>query len=204
VGGDGGWVLVGPGSEWFWSMVGNVVLVVTLVGLYLQLRADRATRTFAQAQALEEAWSRRPFQVQRLQALIALDGRPVEDGMPHEATAVMAWFDRLGMMVRKGYIHQGDVADSFDEVMLWWWSITRPYLERDRERYGAPAHLADLDLLAARFATAWQRDFGRPYEPVGGIAERIDALDSGLRFERDIENGVFPQRNPEVPTRAGG
>jgi hypothetical protein len=192
--GDGGWVLVGPGSEWFWSIVGNAVLVVTLVGLYLQLRAERASRVFEQVNTLEAQWNERHFKIRRLQALLDLEGRPVEAGMPEQATIVTAWFDRLGLLVRKGHVPQVDVADSFAESVLAWSSLVGPYLAHDRERFNAPAHLRDFDDLVARMRRSWELDFGRPYEPYGTLEDRIDALSHALRFEQDVDAGRIPER----------
>ena len=39
-----GLAIFGPGSEWFWSMAQFVVVVVTLVGIYRQLRAQGGER----------------------------------------------------------------------------------------------------------------------------------------------------------------
>jgi hypothetical protein len=192
--GESGWVLVGPGSEWFWGIVGNAILIVTLVGLYLQLRAERASRVFDQVTALEAQWNERQFKVRRLQAMLDLEGRPVEAGMPAHATTVTAWFDRLGLLVRKGHVPQTDVAESFAETVLAWSVVVGPYLAHDRERFGAPAHLSDFDDLVARMRRAWERDFGRPYEPYGTLADRIDALSESLRFEQDVEAGRIPER----------
>ena len=40
--------LFGPGSEWFWSMLQFVVVAVTLLGIYSQLRLGRSANAFAQ------------------------------------------------------------------------------------------------------------------------------------------------------------
>ena len=51
-----GLTLFGTGSEWFWSMLQFVVVAITLVGIYVQLRQARAANAFAQSTALMLEW----------------------------------------------------------------------------------------------------------------------------------------------------
>jgi len=51
-----GLVLFGPGSEWFWSMAQFVVVAVTLVGIYSQLRIARSADASAQRAEMEKKW----------------------------------------------------------------------------------------------------------------------------------------------------
>lgn len=192
--GDSGLVLIGPGSEWLWAMVGNAVLVVTLVGLYVQVRAERASRIFEQVKSLEQEWNARAFQCTRLQALIDIEHRPTSSGMPNQANLVAGWFDRLGLLVRKGHVHQEDVVGSFAEAILSWWTLTSPYIAHDRSRFGAQTHLSDFEQLADRMRRAWEREFGQPYELQGTLGSRIDALATTIRIGLDAERGVIPRR----------
>jgi hypothetical protein len=44
-------VLIGPGSEWFWTAVSGLVLGVTFLAIWRQLRVQASANTFAQLQA---------------------------------------------------------------------------------------------------------------------------------------------------------
>lgn len=48
-----GLALVGPGSEWFWSMLQFVVVTVTLYAIYRQIRLQSASAAIEQAAALQ-------------------------------------------------------------------------------------------------------------------------------------------------------
>src|SRR5262245_19265827 len=113
-------VLFGPGSEWLWSLISDVVLVVTLVGIFVQLRSDRATRVFNQVITMRAEWASKAERYARLVALIELEGRPVEDGLPTSAYTVLNWFDRLGYFVENGHLNARDVAAVFADDVLWW------------------------------------------------------------------------------------
>ena len=51
-----GLVLMGPGSEWFWSMLQFVIVAASLLGIYYQFRLQRAANAFAQIDAFEHEW----------------------------------------------------------------------------------------------------------------------------------------------------
>jgi hypothetical protein len=67
-----GLTLFGPGSEWFWSMLQFVVVAITLVGIYVQLRQARAASAFNQAGALQEQWEAERMVRRRLAIAVAL------------------------------------------------------------------------------------------------------------------------------------
>ena len=81
-----GLVLIGPGSEWVWGIVSNVVLIVTLVALYIQVRAQRAATVFEQFNTIAAQWDTKEFRFTRLQALLDLEGRSIADGLPDTGT----------------------------------------------------------------------------------------------------------------------
>jgi hypothetical protein len=41
-----GMAFIGPGSEWFWTAVSGLILAVTFIAIYRQLRAQASTRAF--------------------------------------------------------------------------------------------------------------------------------------------------------------
>jgi hypothetical protein len=49
--------LIGPGSEWFWSMLQFIVVAGTLIGLYRQLRLQSSQGAIEQLDAFEREWA---------------------------------------------------------------------------------------------------------------------------------------------------
>ena len=41
-----GLAFIGPGSEWFWTALSGIVLAVTFLGIYRQLRIARSANAF--------------------------------------------------------------------------------------------------------------------------------------------------------------
>src|SRR5690349_21250053 len=52
-----GLVLFGPGSEWFWTAISGIVLAVTFIAIFLQLRTARASEAIKMLQDLDDQWS---------------------------------------------------------------------------------------------------------------------------------------------------
>jgi hypothetical protein len=193
-----GLVLFGPGSEWLWSFLSDVAVVVTLVGLYLQLRAARTTRVFEQTTAIRAEWASRSERQNRLVALIDLEGRPVEAGLPPAAYTVCNWFARLGYFIRQGHVELEQVSAIFANDILWWWTTCQPYIQRDRDRLAIPQILADFEHLAAQQQVAWRSETGTEFSPYESIAEQIDSYIDLLNQHLDVERGVIPERRTPV------
>ena len=198
-----GLVFFGPGSEWFWSIVSNAILVVTLAGLYLQVRAQRASAILEQFTTLTAQWEAKEFRYRRLYALIDLEHRSPSEGLPAGGGAVAMWFEVLGSLVRKGHVHAEDVAATFAEAILAWWAIMGPHIEQDRATWDAPAHFSEFEALARRMEVYWSREFHRPYEMIERVAERIDALREDLIRQQAMERGEIPDHKEPAATGAG-
>jgi len=196
-------VLIGPGSEWFWTMLTGLVLALTFVAIYRQLRAQRAAAIFEQFKSIAAQWDAKAFRYTRLAALIDLEHRTVTEGAPQAAMTVAGWFDTLGTLVIAGHVDTRAVAATYAEPILSWWETLRPFIDRDRTRWNAPAHLADFEELARRMAAEWKRTYGRPFEVTETIGEQIDRMTAALVRDRDIERGLIPRR-PEIPTQPSG
>lgn len=195
-----GLVLIGPGSEWLWSFLSDVALVVTLAGVFFQLRADRATRAFDQTMAIRAEWASRAERHARLVALIDLEGRPIDDGLPLSAFEPANWFDRLGGLVMDGHVSLDQVGAIIGPEPIWWWLTCEPYVRHDRIRFGTTALLNGFEFLM----NAMQRRFR---EETGGlptarlavsVAEEIERYTALLQRDLDLERGVIPRRRPDV------
>jgi hypothetical protein len=186
-------VLIGPGSEWFWTAISAVVVAITFVAIFRQLRAQRAAGVLEQVNTLQAQWEAREFTYVRLYAMIAFENREVELGMPRIAYEVAAWFDNLAGFVLGGHVSQ-HVASGYAEPVLFWWTIMKPYVEADRVRFGLGGNLSDVEELARLMGRNWTRQVGRPYESLEPLGERIEALVRKLEVHRDIDRGLIPAR----------
>jgi hypothetical protein len=70
-----GMAFIGPGSEWFWTAISGLVLIVTFIAIYRQLRIMRSAAAFAQLDAFEREHGSERMKRFELEVLVALSRR---------------------------------------------------------------------------------------------------------------------------------
>ena len=103
-----GLALIGPGSEWFWSMLQFVVVAITLFAIFRQVSLQTSAGAIQQATGLQGDWhSSERLMRSRLAVLVAL-----RDGMNPATTARAAanevgnFWERVGYLVKAGHINR--------------------------------------------------------------------------------------------------
>lgn len=87
-----GMAFIGPGSEWFWTAVSGVGLIVTFVAIYRQLRIARSAAAYAQLDAFERELDSEGMIRNELDLLIALRDRADPADVPLGAAYVISGF----------------------------------------------------------------------------------------------------------------
>jgi hypothetical protein len=143
-----GLTLLGAGSEWFWSMLQFVVVAVTLVGIYIQMRQARAANAFNQAAAIEREWVEERLVRRRLAMLTALR----DEGPGADLTVLMQpignYWEQVAALVRAGHVELPVVYDALATDCRTWWSILGPSLLRYRAEVGDDTILEHFEWLA--------------------------------------------------------
>lgn len=131
-----GIALFGPGSEWFWSMLQFVVVAITLVGIYVQLRQARAANAFAQANAMQEQWSGERM-VRRVHAIATAlrDDGPGADLSAHVVSIGNFW-EGVASLVRAGHVEIGVVRENLGGGCRLSWLILEPAVRASRTTQG--------------------------------------------------------------------
>lgn len=202
-------VLIGPGSEWFWTALQFVVVVVTLLAIYRQLRAQAASNWLHRMEALQSRWDAPQMVHARLVA--ALWRKRAGGGAPgFDAQVALNWlcgfFEDLGILERQGYVTWDEVEGGWGESLVQWWALLAPTI--DDFRSGTPgmsAAFSDFERLARRAEEAARRrsdDWTVAEAQIPGIIEaRIGRDTARLRMLRDVAAGVIPT-DPAPPTAA--
>ena len=194
-----GMAFIGPGSEWFWTALSGLVLAVTFIAIYRQLRAQRSATAFDQMVALDRDYDDVRFLRERLVLLLDLEGREVNDGLPESAFPLLNWYDRLGMLVAQGHLKSFDVWHAFGTDIEKWWADIGPYVQRQRVIIGFPIAYGWFESLAREMERLDVRLLGKPYvEPITS-AQRIDIYTARLQRAQDAAHGIIPMRKV-VPT----
>jgi hypothetical protein len=157
-----GLTLFGSGSEWFWSMLQFVVVAVTLVAIYFQLRQDRSANAFAQASALKEDWHSELMTRRKLAHLLAL-----RDDAPDAEVLILAeplgnFWEHVGGLVRAGHVSLPLVYQYLGSVCRTTWNILETQVREVRvtDGDGIWDHFEWLAAQCARLGEASGKDDG--------------------------------------------
>jgi hypothetical protein len=157
-----GLVLIGPGSEWFWTAVSGLILAATFVAIYRQLRMQRAANAVEQIEEWSREAEKEEFHRAALEILFFLrDGGDPARVPDAAARAIGTLWERFGLMCRIG---------SRDPKVLWllesdaaqgWWQMLEPRTRRRRAETGDATINESLEWLAGLMAKM-DRRAGRP------------------------------------------
>jgi hypothetical protein len=167
-----GLVLIGPGSEWFWSAVSGLILAGTFVALYRQLRLQANATATDQLTEFEREWASERLMRLRLAIFLELQaGVDPARLSPGAAHAVFNFWERIGALAKAGRIDPKLLATVNGGVSEWWWTILRPYVVARRVDLGPT--------------------FGEAFEWLNGVISKINR-DSGIYdFDKvgDLDRG---------------
>lgn len=157
-----GIVLIGPGSEWFWSMLQFVVVVVTLVGIYYQLRLAGSANAFAQLDTLMGEWQSERMARKRLALLTAVRDGVSLDALPaHAAAAIGNYWEKVGGLVAAGHISEALITESFGAEVGFWHGLLTPWIARTKAIDPQDRVFAHFEALATRMGSGSIRGFDR-------------------------------------------
>ena len=209
-----GMAFIGPGSEWFWTAVSGLVLAVTFIAIYRQLRLQRSQAAVEQLDAvMREFYSERMLghQLALLLAMQAgVDRAHLPDG---SATAVHNYFEKLGKLAHDGHVDLGNIG-GMAGVGLAWWATLEPYVRRHGAMIGPSLPQDPFEWLAGRFAEVMERAgmtmaFDEAYLR-DSLERRIASTRDMLRVEQSLRTVIVaspeavPDALPASPAVAEG
>jgi hypothetical protein len=100
-----GMAFIGPGSEWFWTAISGLVLAITFIAIYRQLRLQRDAAATEQLSDLLGEWSSERMARAKLAILLAIQAGVEPDQLPNRAVSHIGFFwQRIGYLVRSGHM----------------------------------------------------------------------------------------------------
>ena len=193
-----GLAFLGPGSEWFWSMLQFIVVAVTLVGIYYQLRSSQSANAFTQLGAVVDEWNGERLVRKRRAVYVALRDGAAPAGIPDSpAEAIANYWEKVGSLVRGGHIAPSLIAEGHAGAESWWGILT-PWVMKVRTEDANPSLWEHFEWLAGTMVRlhpvlAFDRaSFDRTLE------QRITYNESDLRDLEAMRTVIIA---PEAPNR---
>jgi len=116
-----GMSFIGPGSEWFWTAISGIVLAVTFLAIYRQLRLQRSAAAVEQLNDIMREWSSERLARAKYTVLVALQAGTDPADLPNRAVATVGFFwQRVGFLVRGGNVDARLVCENLgDQIQVW-------------------------------------------------------------------------------------
>lgn len=188
-------VLIGPGSEWFWSMAQFAVVAITLLGIYYQFRLQRAATTFEQLNRLQEEWGGERMTRAKMEAAGAIKTGELVPLAP--AALIGNFCEGVASLIRHGHVNARIVYETMGPSIITWWVLLEDTVKDLRERENDPTGNAHFEWLAQTFQAFATKDRvgAGTYDRAAAVAvlpEYIEAWEARLRMTADSRGGPSP------------
>jgi hypothetical protein len=127
-------VILGPGSEWLWTMVSGIVLAVTFVAIYRQLRLQRDAAAIEQVGAIYREWADERMSRAKLETLLLIRDGADASAILTAALDVGDFWEGYAYLVRAGNINRRLMYDSLGPAARIWWGLLAPSARVAREQ----------------------------------------------------------------------
>jgi hypothetical protein len=193
-----GLVLIGSGSEWFWSMLQFVIVTVTLYAIYRQVRLQASTAAIEQIDRIVKDWTSETALRHTLDLRLAIRSEAAPEALPYGAASFVGDFwEGIGYLVRQGHIPRRLLHENLGDAPQWWWAVLESWAKQVRVETNQPGALEHFEWLAGQMADLdRKRGAGTDYTP-SFIASTLEN-----RIANDRERLVVAEKVRSVMTRS--
>jgi hypothetical protein len=198
-----GLAFIGPGSEWFWTAVSGLVLAITFIAIYRQLRLQRDAAAIEQVNGLLTEWSSERMARAKLTVLLALEAGTDPLDLPDRAVSHVGFFlQRVGYLAQGGHMDRRLVYKHLGNQIQNWWALIRPRVLAEREVSHDPGMWQGFEWLA-RDAAARDADRGVPALDEAALARSIPLHIKPFQQAIELEEALrtVSVRLPSAPIR---
>jgi hypothetical protein len=187
-------VLIGPGSEWFWTMVSGVVLAVTFIAIYRQLRVGAGAAAVEQMRDVQRDWQTEPMLRHRMAVLSALrEGAGAARVPIGSAAEVSDYFERMGYLVRSGVWSRRLLHEYNGPAVVQWWRLLKGTIGSWRTESATPALFEHFEWLAGVMSRLDPPRSPAEDDDIGDMLEGLLAVTSeSLRIAEQSRADVTP------------
>ena len=196
-----GMAFIGPGSEWFWTALSGIVLAVTFLAIYRQLRLQRSQGAIEQLAAFTREWNSERLLVHRRNVLVALgegsDGTVLPEGA---VSSVGNYWEGIAALTRAGHLDRQLLWNQYGTTGQAWWVALGPYARAARNRDNDPTIYEDFEWLVGMLDEMDRRADAAPALDLGNWRDRgIASIDGMLAVERSLRSVWVESPNTPLP-----
>jgi hypothetical protein len=164
---------IGPGSEWFWTALSGIILAVTFIAIYRQLRQQAHVSAIEQLDWFERESSSEQMNRYMVDVLVAVRDGTDPAALPEAAAgSIGGVWEKFAMLARAGHRDTKQLWQWAPEAAQGWWAMLAPWVRRGRAESGDKRHLENFEWLAGVMAEM-DRRAGMPPITSGYVASHI-------------------------------
>lgn len=185
-----GLVFIGTGSEWFWTALSGMILVVTFLAIYRQLRMQGHATAIEQLESWNRKGDSERFKRYTLDILVALrDGTDPADLPEGAAQHIERFWEEFATLVRTGHRNPKLLWQHDSYAAQVWWAILAPRVLRGRAESGNASYMEDLEWLAGVMAEM-DRRAGTPAFTSAWMARGMDRAITSAQEQIRVEQAL--------------
>jgi Domain of unknown function (DUF4760) len=178
--------LLGPGSEWFWTALSTVAVVVSLLAIYRQIRLQTDVKETQQLNDLAKDWESERIQRLRLAVFLGIkEGKPVREIAA--AWRIAGFWEVMGGLARAGHVSADMISETLGGEVVFWWANLSPFINEVRVERGSPTGFEHFEWLADRMRRG-RHDHSHSEKPL--TPERLDEFISDEREAIALEEAL--------------
>jgi hypothetical protein len=190
-----GSAIIGPGSEWFWTAASGVVLAVTFLAIYRQLRLQASAMARQQLSDINEEWNGERMARKRLVVYHALLSETHLDSDTPIVWDTCNFWEYVGGLARGGHMDMKLMRTTLAPIITWWWAVMGPAVKTAQLEYEAPELFCDFEWLAAemlKLGSALPTQNSRPVTPED-LRAAIARTEQAVAIEESVRAVRFTQ-----------
>ena len=121
---------IGECSTWFWTMVQALAVIITLIFIYKQVRAQRYGNMLTYSHILREYWES-PRMVQSRKETCK-NSKTGNRAIGSEEGNVLSFFEEIGLLVEKEAVSIEYAWEAYSYFIEYYWMILKPNIEKFR------------------------------------------------------------------------
>jgi hypothetical protein len=189
-----GMVLIGPGSEWFWTAVSGVVLAITFIAIYRQLRLTRDAEAMRMLDSFYTEWNAERMIRYRLDVARWIMGGQAAGTEPRGSlNGIGNFWEKLGTLGRRGHLDTRLLWDGFGADCVASWYDLETFVQTARDALHDPRIFEHFEWLARRMNDLDRRSGSEPMNRESYSAQipaRLAAQEEKLLVEVALRSTV--------------
>jgi hypothetical protein len=198
---------IGPGSEWFWTALSGVVLAVTFIAIYRQLRLTRDGEAIRMLEGFFAEWNSERMTRYRLATYrwIAA-GRPTATQPRGSLNGIGNFWEKLATLGRRGHLDTVLLWDGFGDDCLISWYDLEAFANASRDEAGDPRIWEHFEWMAGQMMGLDRRSGAEPLnrDTLASLLQgRLASLEDKLGVEVALRS-ADPVTAPTASAPAAG